>query len=47
MRVNPLALLVVAIATVVGAVFFGSWLLGLLAGLVIVAVATLLPLARL
>ena len=47
MKVNPLAILVVALAAVVGAVFFGSWLLGLLAGLVIVAVATLLPLARL
>ena len=44
---NPLAILVVALATVVGAVFFGSWLLGLLVGLVIVAVATLLPLAKL
>lgn len=44
---NPLALLVIALATVLGAVFFGSWLLGLLAGLVIVAVATLLPLAKL
>jgi len=46
-RVNPLALLVVALATLIGFVFFGSWPLGLLAGLIVVAVATLLPLAKL
>ena len=47
MKVNPIAILLIALATVIGAVFFGSWLLGLLVGLAIVAVASLLPLAKL
>lgn len=43
---NPAAVLVVALAAVCGAVFFGSWLLGLLVGLLVVALAIVLPLIR-
>lgn len=47
MNVNPLALLVIALATIIGYVFFGTWLLGLLAGLIFVLLATILPNLRL
>lgn len=40
---NPLALLVILVAVAVGALFFGSWLVGLLVGALIVLAATLLP----
>ncbi|HET6914471.1 MAG TPA: hypothetical protein VFH56_00125 [Acidimicrobiales bacterium] len=47
MTMNPLALLLIALCTVIGALFFGSWLWGLLVGLALVAVASLLSLAKL
>lgn len=47
MKVNPLAILLIALCTVAGAVFFHAWLIGLLVGLGIVLVASLLPLAKL
>lgn len=45
MNINPLALLLIGICTVAG-YLAGSWAWGLLAGLVIVLIATLDPVAR-
>ena len=47
MNVNPLALLVIALAVVIGVLFFHSWLWGLFIGLLIVLVSEFAPKARL
>jgi hypothetical protein len=45
-NINPLAVLVIALAVVAGALFFGSWLWGLFVGLALVVAVTILPSLR-
>ena len=42
-----LALLVIALCTLIGAVFFGTWLIGLLVGVALIVTASVLPLLKL